>query len=304
MLYDCVIIGGGIAGLQAAILLGRYSVHRVLVVDAGRGRSSLCRSYRNILGWPEGISGEELRKRGKAQAEAVGVAFAEDHIIKAEQQPDHTFVLTGQRGSTYSAKTLLLATGIMDRFPDIPGLLTTFGRTVYVCPDCDGYEIQDRHTVMIGSGNAGANMSLLLAQRARSLTFINHEQQPVEEAKLRQMQKANIRYIEQPVTEIMEENDGEIRAVRLADGTQVEAERGFIAFGGNHVHSGLAEQLGVTLHHNKHVETNPRSKMTNIKNVWAAGDLAVHAEQATTAMGDGAIAAIWIHKELMGLLKD
>ena len=72
--YDSMIVGGGIAGLQAAIQLGRYE-HRVLVIDAGYGRSTLCKSYHNLLGWPDGVSGEELRRLGRLQAEKLGVTF-------------------------------------------------------------------------------------------------------------------------------------------------------------------------------------------------------------------------------------
>ncbi len=170
--------------------------------------------------------------------------------------------------------------------------------SVYVCPDCDGYEIQNRKTLLLGSGNVGAKMALLLSGRTSDLTYINHEKQPIDEEKHRLMHRSGIRYIEQAVLEIVEENDGYIKAARLEDGSLLAAERGFIAFGNNHVRSELAAQLGVELHHNKHVQVDPRSKMTNVENVWAAGDLGVHAEQVTAAMGDGAIAAIWIHKAL------
>ncbi len=125
--YDCVIVGGGIAGLQAAIQLGRYSAHRILVIDSGYGRSTLCRQYHNILGWPEGVSGDELRKRGRKQAESVGVQFVSDRIVTA-RPTNNLFTLTGANGDSYVSRTLLLATGLMDRFPDIPGLVRTFGR--------------------------------------------------------------------------------------------------------------------------------------------------------------------------------
>ncbi|MEC0247881.1 FAD-dependent oxidoreductase, partial [Paenibacillus chitinolyticus] len=81
MTYDSIIVGGGIAGLQAAIQLGRYG-HRVLVIDAGYGRSTLCANYHNVLGYPDGISGEELRRTGRGQAEALGVAFAEGLAVR------------------------------------------------------------------------------------------------------------------------------------------------------------------------------------------------------------------------------
>ncbi|WP_138493854.1 NAD(P)/FAD-dependent oxidoreductase [Paenibacillus pinistramenti] len=297
MIYDCIIVGGGIAGLQAAIQLGRYTVHQILVVDSGEGRSTLCREYHNILGFPEGVSGQELRSRGRQQAESFGVTFADDAIVRAVKE-EEGFRLTGASGESYAARTLLLATGIVDRCPDIPGLEPAFGRSVYVCPDCDGYEIHGKRTLVIGSGNPGAHMALLLAERAKSLVYINHEKEHVDEQNHRLMHKAGIRYMEQAVEEILHEKDGYIQGVLLDDGALLEAERAFIAFGRNHVRSELAEQLGIKLHHNRHVEADPRSKMTNIENVWAAGDLGVHSELVTAAMGDGAVAAIWINKTL------
>lgn len=297
MTYDTIIVGGGIAGLQAAIQLGRYSAHRVLVIDAGRGRSSLCRSYHNILGWPEGVSGEELRSMGRLQAARAGVEFIADRVVKAVKS-DGTFVLTGKDEAKYVSRTLLLATGIMDRFPELPGLSETLGRSVYVCPDCDGFEIQDKTTILMGSGLAGLNMAFILRQRTPHLTYINHEKAPLTGEHLSQMWEHGIQYIEEEIIEVESSEDGMITGVALHNGKTLHAERGFIAFGGNPVHSELAAQLGVELHKNRHIEVNRRSLMTNVEGVWAAGDVAVHAEQATVAMGDGALAAIWIHKEL------
>lgn len=294
---DCIIIGGGIAGLQAAIQLGRYSAYDVLVIDRGTGRSTICKSYRNILGWPDGVSGEELRGRGRQQAESVGVTFADDDIRKAERDESEYFVLTGKDGVRYRTKTLLLATGVMDRFPQLPGLMSTLGTSVFVCPDCDGYEIQDRKTVVMGSGDPGASMAVLLSERTQDIIYINHEGEPVSSEHMSQLADLGIPYIEKKVSEIREEG-GILSAVVLEDGSIVPAERGFISFGGNMIHSELAEQLGAELEHNRHVKTDPRSKMTSVESLWAAGDLGVHSELTTVAMGEGAMAAIWINKTL------
>ncbi|MNO34067.1 Thioredoxin reductase [compost metagenome] len=300
MIYDAIIVGGGFAGLQAAIQLGRYSSHRVLVVDAGTGRSSLCRSYHNILGWPDGISGEEIRSRGREQAESTGVEFQTDKITRAEKSDD-LFVLQGENGKTYTCRLLLLATGVMERFPELPGLMVTLGKTVYICPDCDGYEIQDRQTVLMGSGDAGAEMAFILRERTGDLTYINHELQPVSPENRQRMLDEDILYIEQPIACVNEVNDGMIKGVTLENGITIPAERGFIALGNNVVHSELAQNLGISLHKNRHIEANKRSLMTDVEHVWVAGDVAVHAEQATVAMGEGAIAGIWMHKELKRL---
>lgn len=295
---DCIIVGGGIAGLQAALQLGRYSVHDILVIDRGGGRSSLCKNYRNILGWPDGVSGDELRKLGRKQAEAVGVTFADDDIRKAERDHKQQFVLTGSDGKQYKSRTLLMATGLMDRFPKLPGLMSALGTSIFVCPDCDGYEIQGRKTIVIGSGDPGASMAVLLSERTGDLTYINHEGKSVSSEYLSQLEELEIPCVEKKVSEIRCEEDGILSAVVLEDGSKMAAERGFISFGGNTIYSELAEQLGAELEHNRHVKTDPRTKMTNVELLWAAGDLGVHSELSTVAMGDGSVAAIWIHKAL------
>jgi thioredoxin reductase (NADPH) len=302
--YDCIVIGGGIAGLQGAIQLGRYK-HKVLVIDKGCGRSTLCNSYHNILGWPDGISGEELRRLGKIQAERLDVAFKTDEVIRLvqdqEKQGFRIEVKEHDEHDFYTADTLLLATGVLDRFPKLSGLEACFGYSVYVCPDCDGYETSGHRTIVMGSGDVGANMALTLLYWTTDIIYLNHEagQNPVSEAIMEQLREKAIIYYEVPIDEIIADEKGMLKSVRLSDGSEISGERGFIAFGGNKVHTELAAQLRVERLENKHIVTDPRSKMTSVPGVWAAGDIGVHAEQVTIAMGEGAQAAIWIHKQLL-----
>ncbi|AZN38712.1 NAD(P)/FAD-dependent oxidoreductase [Paenibacillus albus] len=329
MVMDCIIIGGGIAGLQAAIQLGRYASHQVLVIDAGDGRSAICRSYRNLLGYPDGVSGMQLREAGMRQLAAYGIDVIRDTIAEATRTADGHFLLRGSGSgdtgiggaTTYTARTLLIATGVMDRFTDYPGLRPCLGLTVYVCPDCDGYEVKDRRTVVLGAGDVGASMALTLRAWTDRLIYIDQAevhaladaapeahasrqhrpQQQLTSARLReQLEAAGIQHIEAGISALSADTTtGGFQGVQLADGTTIEAERAFLAYGGNEVRSQLARQLGATLHENGHVWTDPRSKMTSIPGVWAAGDVAVHAEQVSIAMGEGAQAAIWIHKLLL-----
>ncbi|MEF3352561.1 NAD(P)/FAD-dependent oxidoreductase [Paenibacillus sp. GYB006] len=302
MIQDCIIVGGGIAGLQAAIQLGRYAEHKVLVIDYGEGRSSLCRSYHNILGFPDGISGEELRKRGRHQAESYGIEFIHDRVVKAHKE-EGGFTLTGENGTEYKAKTLLLATGLTDRHPELPGLKNTLGMSVYVCPDCDGYEIKNKKTIIMGSGTAGAGMARILSSKTPDLTYINHEQADIPSEILQKLKDKKIEYIEEPIEKIEEQEDGMISTVILINGRRIEAERGFIAFGNNKVHSELAEQLGAEVADNKHVAADGRSRMSTVENLWIAGDLGIHSEQAAVAMGDGVLCGIWINKTLHHMKK-
>ncbi|WP_213413555.1 NAD(P)/FAD-dependent oxidoreductase [Xylanibacillus composti] len=294
-MYEAAVVGGGIAGLQAAIQLGRYQ-HKVLVIDKGYGRSTLCRSYHNVLGWPNGISGPELRTIGREQASSLGVLFAEDTIVSARKQDNGHIRLQGARGH-YEAQTLLIATGILDRFPDLPGIKECLGLSIYVCPDCDGYEVSGRSTIVLGSGKAGAAMAILLKDWTDELVFLNHEQKEIPESWQHKLQDAGIRTVHEAAASIHSEA-GMLRHVELANGERLEAERGFLAFGGNAVHSDWTRSLGVERMENRHIVTDPRSKVTNIEGIWAAGDIGVHAEQVSVAMGEGSLAAIWMHKYL------
>ncbi len=109
----------------------------------------------------------------------------------------------------------------------------------------------------------------------------------------------NIRFVEGTISEAIVEGDSDFKGVRLDNGVEITGERGFIAFGGNKVHTELAQQLGVEIMDNKHINADARSKETSVKDVWAAGDIVAHSEQVSTAMGDGSMAAIWIHKKLL-----
>ncbi|WNR43525.1 NAD(P)/FAD-dependent oxidoreductase [Paenibacillus roseipurpureus] len=297
---DSIIVGGGIAGLQAAIQLGRYE-HRVLVIDAGNGRSSLCRSYRNLLGWPDGVSGEHLRQVGRGQAEKLGVTFIEDEVVQAvaKGKIGDGFELWGKSGRGYEGRTLLLATGLLDRMPELPGLKECLGLTVYVCPDCDGYEVMDKHTIVMGSGDAGAAMAIKLRWRTDRVTYVNHKQRAVSSKMADEMREKGITYVAEDLAEVKVKVPGRFSGVKLASGVMIEAERAFIAFGGNEVKSDLARQLGAERMENRHIMTDPRSKMTSVPFVWAAGDVGVHAEQVSIAMGEGAQAAIWMNKALL-----
>ncbi|QJC50914.1 NAD(P)/FAD-dependent oxidoreductase [Paenibacillus albicereus] len=298
MRYDALIVGGGLAGLSAAVQLGRYN-HRVLVVDSEDGRSSFCLRYHNLIGWIDGVSGPELRKAGKIQAEKAGVRFVKDKAVRAVPLDGEGFAVHTESGETYEGRRLLLATGVMDRLPPLDGLRPCLGISVYVCPDCDGYELTGRRAIVMGSGDAGATMARILSYWTDDLVYVNHERKDVSAELRDKLGEKGIRIVDEPIAALDAEGD-QLRGVTLASGEWIEGGRAFVAFGGNEVRSQLAEQLGVKLHANRHIEADPRTKMTNVKHVWAAGDVLAHSEQASIAMGDGSQAAIWMHKSLVG----
>ncbi|KAA9014491.1 NAD(P)/FAD-dependent oxidoreductase [Niallia endozanthoxylica] len=298
MKYDCIIVGGGIAGLQAAIQLGRY-MHQVLVIDSSDGRSTICRSYHNILGYPDGVSGQHLRDTGRRQAEALGIHFLQGKAESAAKT-ESGFEVTVSNGDTYRSKRLLLATGVMDRIPAdlLPSLMPCLGVSIYVCPDCDGYQVKGKCTIVIGSGVTGVEMVKTLSYWTKDLVYINHEQKSISDEDREFFYEKKILYIETPIEKVITD-ESQLQGFLLENGEEVLGNYAFTAFGGNEVRSQLAKQLGVELLENKHIVCDPRTKMTNIHGVWAAGDIAAHSEQVTIAMGEGSQAAIWIHKDII-----
>lgn len=172
------------------------------------------------------------------------------------------------------------------------------GISVYVCPDCDGYEVKDKKTIVIGNGDVGANMALTLTYWTSKLIYINHGGDTVTEDIQQKLRAKGIPHITKKIKK-MEAVGPKLKSYLLEDGEIIKGNHSFLAFGGNVVKSELASQLGVKLLDNNHIPVNPRTKMTNVENVWAAGDVVAHSEQATIAMGDGSQAAIWIHKSLL-----
>lgn len=297
-MYECIVVGGGIAGLQAAIQLGRYQ-HDILVIDKNGGRSTLCRNYHNLLGWPDGVSGLELRRLGRRQALHYGVKFRSDIAVGASRLGFARFSLETASGDRLFAQTLLFATGISDAIPAIPGLAPALGETVFICPDCDGYEAIDRKTAVLGSGDAGAGMALELLYFTKDLVYVNHHCATVRESLQKALANASIPRIDGDILQVEAGVSGPVN-VTLEDGRSVEVDRCFLAFGGNQVESELATTLGAQTATKHHLAVHPRTKQTTVPNVFAAGDIVAHSEQVSIAMGDGAGAAIFIHKALLG----
>lgn len=295
---DCIIIGGGIAGIQAAIQLGRYK-HDIIVIDSAQGRSSIAKAYHNILGWPDGVSGKQLRTLGRQHAEKFGVEFMDDTVTSLEKKQDKFFIQT-KNDREFQAKMIFLGTGITDNIPPIKNIYSTLGTSTYICPDCDGYEIMDKQTVVLGGGNTGAGMALTLLYWSKDIIYVNHLKSKIDDEYRNKLTANHIPVIEEEVCEVHVDANQELTGIELVSGKIIRAEKAFTAFKGNKLNNGLALQLGVQVNENNHVVVHPRTKETNIKGVWAGGDLVAHSEQVTISMGDGTQSAIWIHKRLLG----
>jgi thioredoxin reductase (NADPH) len=296
MVFDSIIIGGGIAGLQTAIQLSRC-LRKVAVVDANGGRSTAAKAYRNILGFPDGVSGKALREAGRTHAVRLGVQLFSDEVSELSERDGLFSARLRVAGSHLQGRTVVLAAGISDPFPDIPGIGACLGKSVFICPDCDGYETVGQATAVIGAVPQAADMAVQLRYYTDRLTVINHAGSPIGPREGETFQSLSLDVLNERV-ERFDHQNGMLTGLVLSGGDTLSVCRAFLAFPGARVNTDLLRPFSVRFNEKGHVLVDPRTKETDHRNIWAVGDVIPHSQQVAIAMGDGAQAAIWIHKRL------
>ena len=292
--YDCIIVGGGPAGLTCAIFLGRYR-RRILLVDNGKPRNYASRAIHGFLG-QHGIPPGELLARGRAEAQAAGVEICDCTAERIEKVGD-IFELTTSSG-VMRGRRIALAYGVRDVLPDIPDVERYYGSSVFHCPDCDGYEISGKRVGVIGWGTRAVGLSFKLLQWTDELTIFVHGNQrnfsPEETSKLL---AEGVSVKDERVIQLT--GDGErLRSAVLSTGERVEVDALFFSIG-NHRSCDLAEQLGCQSAKDTVCLAVNDVKETTVEGVYAMGDLVPGSQLAITSAADGAIAAIAINKSLL-----
>lgn len=293
--HDVTIVGGGPAGLTAALFLARY-LHSVVLVDSRDPRNWEARGINGYLGL-HGITPPELRERGRAEAARYGAELVDGCVSTVRQQDDARFVTTLEDGRTLTSLRLLLAIGIKDVWPQVPGLDRCYGQTVHHCPDCDGHEARDRRTVVIASGRSAAGMALSLTTWTRDITICTNGKAAGIEPRVRaKLDALKIPVVDQRLVRL--ESDGhEVRALVLEDGTGVECERVFFAIG-HYPADDLGVQLGCKRDDEGLIVVDDKYR-TSVPNVFAAGDITPGPHLAIAAAGGGAVAALAMHASLV-----
>jgi thioredoxin reductase len=294
--YDIGIVGGGPAGLMAASWSARY-LHSVALVDSGDARNWQTRGVNGYLGL-EGISPTELRERGRATCREFGVIFVDSIVLRAEAHRDDELLLCLQGGGRVMARRLLLAIGVRDVWPDIPGLEHVYGANAHVCPDCDGYGARDKKVVVIGQGRRAAAMALNLTTWTSNIIICTNGRPPQldDPEYCRKLDALNIPVLTEPVTRVCYEGD-EIHCLMLANGMQLDTEKVFFTIG-QYPADDLGAQLGCTRNAEGRVVVDAHCR-TSIRNVFAAGDITPGPQLAITAAAQGATAALAMHKSLV-----
>jgi thioredoxin reductase (NADPH) len=288
-MYDTIIIGGGPAGLSAAIYLSRYN-RSVLALDRGDGRWNTHEHNENYLGFPDGIDTRELRKRGVKQAEKFGAHIQTDVVTEVRKESE-TFTVTTPN-TTHTARSLIIATGVKDLQPTVPNWHEYWGKSLFWCITCDGYKTRGKKVTVIGNSNDAATTCLQFLNFTQHLTYITNCVNgtcSINKENIDNLKKHNINFIEGYI-ENLKGTDGQIQEIELEDGTRIETDY-MINQQGNSPNSQLAISLGVQTDPPGYILVNEHQK-TNIPHLYAAGDVTkIFSHQVATAVHEGATAA-------------
>jgi thioredoxin reductase len=270
--WECVVIGGGVAGLSAALVLGRAR-RRTLLLDGGGQSNRPAAHIGGLLGL-EGTAPEDLYTKARDQLAGYdAVAIRDEEALDARAEDDG-FVVTLAAGDEVRARVLVLATGMDYEVPDVPGFRELWGGTVFHCPFCHGWEVRDRAVVVYGEGATAERQAALLRAWTDDMTVVG----PDELAELRV-------------------EGGTLRAVVRNDGSEVPCDA-ILVHAPLRRRGGLVESLGAAVSEAGTVEVDARGR-TSVPGLLAAGDVAVAPQQVAIAMGSGHLAGITAVAELM-----
>jgi thioredoxin reductase (NADPH) len=295
-ILDCLIVGGGPAGLTAAIYLARFHLD-ILVVDGGKSRASWIPCTRNHAGYPDGIEGKELLRRMREQACKYGAKIENEFVTKLEQN-DQTGLFTATWGSgCRNARTVLIATGITNRRPpmdeDLHWEALSRGLIRY-CPICDGYEVTDKKVGVIGSGGHGLAEALFIRSYTADVTLIAPDKAlQLKDEDAKELKTAGIGCVDGPAQAVA--ITGECIIVETAEGTYT-FDSIYPALGSD-THTQLAEIVGAKLATDGCILCDDHQR-SSVRGVYAAGDVVHGLDQISHAMGEGGVAATTIRNDL------
>jgi thioredoxin reductase (NADPH) len=298
--YECIILGGGPAGLAAGVYLGRYR-RRTLILNHKKPPSLWHRpTAHNVLGFPAGVQRNQLLEWGVAHV-AKYESVAIRHATVIEIVVDGLgFSLVDSEGAVYRSTGLILAMGMEHRLPDIPDILAYAGHSVWHCPECDGYKCLGKEVAVIGHDRGSAEMALGILTWSKKVTLCTHgEALELDEESFKKLRAAGVVIAEQKISRIVgDPQEGILEGFEFTASPTISAQGAFVNPDPGPPHP-LLGKLPLKLHNERWIIVNQRMR-TNIPCCYAAGDIVAHAPtQLSVAMGTGATAAIGLHKELL-----
>jgi thioredoxin reductase len=294
-MYDVIIVGAGPAGLSAALILGR-SRRRVLVCDTGNPRNAASHAINGFLS-RDGIDPREFLRISREQLRKYdGVELRDVEVAEASCRADRRFEVRLQNGEQLVARKLLIATGVVDNVPEIPGIPELYGRSVFHCPYCDGWEVRDEPLAIYGRGQRGVGLSLELTGWSRDLLLCTDGPSEIEGDGLAALQRAGILLREEKIARL-EGHDGTLQRIVFQSGEAVPRRALFFTTG-QIQQSHLAVGLGCELNDKGTVRTG-RYETTHLRGLYVAGDASRAVQWVIVAAAEGAEAAFAMNTDLL-----
>lgn len=303
--YEAVVVGGGAAGLSAALVLGRAR-RRTLVVDAGEPRNAPSAHMQGFLS-RDGMSPAAFLAAGRAEIARYGVELVQDRAVDAVRDPAGEFDVALAGGRAVHARHLVVATGLRDELPEVPGVAERFGRDVLHCPYCHGWEVRDRAFGVLATSPLSVHQALMVTQWSKDVTFFLHRvgEEELSDDDLRRLAAAKVDVVPGEVADLVVEND-RLTGIRLAGGapsgggTTYAREVLFVAPRAL-PRTDLLRRLGAELRETPFgaYPVIDERGLTTVPGLWAAGNASGFAEQVINAASRGYRVGAAINGELL-----
>ena len=293
-LQDCIIIGGGPAGLNAAVVLGRCQ-RKVLIFDTKQYRNLYSHGMHNYLTRDDILPSGFLQLCHREVAK-YGARIVNKKVVKGARNKDGIFVVCDEDGTAYHAKKLLVATGLSDNVPNIPGFKEMYGKSVHHCPYCDGWEVRNKRLAVYARDKEGWELALNLKGWSNEVTYFTDGGNKIKPSQKTYLDANGIYINKEKITRLEGTEDGQLQNIVLKKGDKVPCDALFFVNGFT-PQCNLAEAFGCNMTRKGVVITN-LSQQTNIPGLYVAGDAARDMHFVVVAAAEGAKAGVNINKEL------
>ncbi len=296
MMYDCVIIGGGPAGLNAALVLGRAR-RKVVIVDDGQPRNRVTHESHGYL-TRDRIKPEEFRRIAYEEVlRYPSVEHMAAMAAKAERLEDGHFRIELQDGRQLMARKLLITAGIKEVLPDIQGVIDCYGQSLFNCPFCDGWELRDQPLAVIGADSRIMHLSKMVHTWSQDIVVFTNGASVLDPEQQSELQEKGIRVITTPITEL-EHEEGKLQRVILSDGHAIERSGGFV-MPQFLPKATFHDTLGYELNEPGYIQVDAMGR-TSVEGLYSAGDSAFNGpSQLIRAAAEGSLSGAMIHGALM-----
>jgi thioredoxin reductase len=290
-IYDCIIVGGGPAGLNAAIVLGRCR-RKVLIFDTEQYRNRYSHGIHNYL-TRDDILPHDFLQLCQRELEKYSIQKIRKKVINAKKNDDGIFVVKDENGTVYYSKKLLIATGLIDTLPDIEGFKDFYGKSVFHCPYCDGWEVRDKKIGVYAKNKEGWELALALKGWSDNVTMYTDGKNKVKPFQKEYLDANEIAVITTSIAKLSGTN-GQLQKIIFKNGEERDCDALFFVNGYSQ-QCNIAEAFGCEVSKKGVIVTN-RVQQTNIKGLYVAGDASKDMQFVVVAGAEGAKAGVTINK--------